>query len=284
MGRLLSTVALCIVLVALPAAADNWRCANSGKDIWFGDISNSYVGSFQECKDKCNSIESCSAIVYYHWGVMTGKCFIKNEHHGAMIDTAWTTTAFKSCFGVEGDCKAGEYKSKDDLSECSPCPAGTFSKAGRPKSCTACPEGSTSAPGSASCTAVSKCAVGTYEVESGSCKACPANSYNDVAGAKECKPCGEGLVSSEGSSSKGDCKPEDKSHCWALHLNRKMSGLYGKAMGSDDASKADASKACMADANCTGVTCHKRKKQCYLAKGKVGNKPDRKWESNAKEC
>jgi len=271
---MLLVVSLCVTLVALSTADD---CNVGGTDVWWGDIYNWYAPNFQACKDRCRTDGRCRGVVYYHWGFMEGKCFLKNGNHGYRIGCAWCTAAFEPCISKEGPCSAGQYKSSRLV--CSSCPANSYSSAGS-SSCNKCPVGHFSGVGASSC---SRCPAGTFNGEQGgSCKPCPADTFNDQSGAAQCNPCGEGYVSAEGSYSADSCQLLNGEHCWELYDNVRLTGMYGDAMTYEEANPA-----CFADANCTGVTCRRwmrKDDECYLASGEEHQEEKKKWYISLKEC
>jgi len=267
-------VVFCVSLAALAAADD---CNVAGTDVWFGDIYSFYANSFQDCKDRCRGDDRCEGVVYYHWGFLEGKCFLKDNSHWGRIGCAWCTAAFQPCINQEGPCPAGQYKSS--ARACSSCPHNTYSAHGA-SSCTACPPGHFSRAGSSSC---SECPIGTFNgVNQGSCETCLADTYNDETGAAHCKPCGDGYVSPAGSTSTHDCELLNGAHCWVLYDNVRLTGVYSDKMSHDEANEA-----CFEDANCTGISCRRRRgdiPECYLASGVEHEEERKKWYTSVKEC
>ena len=202
---------------------------------------------------------------------------MKNKDHSSIRnDCAWCTAAFKPCIDQEGPCTAGKFKSSRLV--CSLCPANTFSGAGASR-CTNCPAGHYSEPGAGAC---NPCPTGKFSEPRGSCQTCPADTFNDEMAASECKSCGEGYTSPEGSTSADSCQPVNGAHCWALYDNARLTGIYGDSVSYDEANAA-----CFEDENCTGVTCRQRKgkeDECFLGAGADHEEGRGKWYTYLKEC
>lgn len=95
-------------------------------------------------------------------------------------------------------CASGRFAKYEGSTECEPCAAGTTSS-GQAAYCETCPQGRYSSAGSL----CSDCESGRYgnlpgATSSGSCVACAAGTYADVAGARACTPCSSGFFAAGG--------------------------------------------------------------------------------------
>jgi len=126
-------------------------CADASVDCQYGQGNV----QLQQCKDYCDTLDTCQIISFVASNDIYGACYI---YTATQLELPQANPSSISCAKVQIS------------SECSPCPAGTFQRT----------------EGQISC---QNCGIGTFQDEIGqaSCKACEEQTYQDQTGQTSCK-------------------------------------------------------------------------------------------------